>query len=300
MAQLGKNIPTQADSLALYDNSKKVMDYYNSKNYKETDKSYLGNNKIFNEYVLKINQGGVSLFNELNRKSNQRMVPMTNSKDTGDAGWVTNLPLSLYYKEIDKNKYFQREIAQHILDTRAPMQLFDKRITPTLSIGYENINTLDSMKGDGVEIMTYDPVLVKPVSMLTPEERALRIKRYGKDSGIKETVTKPIQKPVSKPIPKPTPKPELKPEPAPVVTKQFIPQQPTPQPKPLYEYEGESVMAQTPGGGGGALVGVRKKDGTVEYIRPEDYQRMGVPKYGQDYINSKQKMQGGGWLNKYK
>jgi hypothetical protein len=91
-----------------------------------------------------------------------------------------------------------------------------------------------------------------------------------------------------------------KPEPARVVEKQPIPKQPTPQPKPLYEYEGESVMAPTPGGGGGAMVGVRKKDGTVEYIRPEDYQRMGVPKYGQDYIKSKQKMKDGGWLNKYK
>ena len=213
------------------------------------------------------------------------MVPMTNSKDTGKAGWVTNLPLSLYYKEIDKNKYFQRELAQHILDTRAPMQLFDKRITPTLSIGYENISTLDSMKGDGVEIMTYDPVLVKPVNMLTPEERALRIKKYGKDSGIKETVSKPIQKPVSKP----TPKPEPKSEPAPVVA-----QQPAPQPKPLYEYEGEQVMAPVPSGGGGAMVGVKKKDGTIEYVKPEDYQRMGVPKYGQDYIKSKQKMMANG------
>ena len=308
MAQLGKNIPTQADSLALYDNSKKVMDYYNSKNYKETDKSYLGNNKIFNEYVLKNNQGAVSLFNELNRKSNQRMVPMTNSKDTGKAGWVTNLPLSLYYKEIDKNKYFQRELAQHILDTRAPMQLFDKRITPTLSIGYENINTLDSMKGDGVEIMTYDPVLVKPVNMLTPEEKALRIKKYGKDSGIKETVSKPIQKIVSKPKPKPEPKPE--PEPTPVVEQQPVTtpiQQPTPQPKQLYNYDdGEQLMAPIPNGwgfgtmGGGAVVGVKKKDGTIEYVKPEDYQRMGVPKYGQDFIKSKQKMQDGGWLNKYK
>lgn len=90
-----------------------------------------------------------------------------------------------------------------------------------------------------------------------------------------------------------------KPEPAPVVEKQPIPKQPTSQPKPLYEYEGESVMVQTPGGGGGAMVGVRKKDGTVEYIRPEDYQRMGVPKYGQDYIKSKQKMQNGGEMKFY-
>jgi hypothetical protein len=234
------DLPTQGDSLALYNNSKKVMDYYNSKNYKETDKSYLGNNKIFNEYVLKNNQGAVSLFNELNRKSNQRMVTMTNSKDTGKAKWVTNLPLSLYYKEIDKNKYFQRELAQHVLDTRAPMQLFDKRITPTLSIGYENISTLDSMKGDGVEIMTYDPVLVKPVNMLTPEEKAIRLKRYGKNSGIQ-----PQLQPTSNPSPLSLmKKPEI------VVKKQN-------------NYEGEDIMLPVPFGGGISFIGVKKKDGNV-------------------------------------
>jgi len=91
-----------------------------------------------------------------------------------------------------------------------------------------------------------------------------------------------------------------KPEPAPVVAQQPTRQQPAPQPKPLYEYEGEQVMVPVPSGGGGSMVGVKKKDGTIEYIKPEDYQRMGVPKYGQDYIKSKQKMKEGGWLNKYK
>ena len=46
--------------------------------------------------------------------------------------------------------------------------------------------------------------------------------------------------------------------------------------------------------GGAGMVGFKKKDGTIEYIKPEDYKRMGVPKYGQDYIKTKQKMQKGG------
>ena len=105
------------------------------------------------------------------------------------------------------------------------------------------------MEGDVVGIDTYDLVLVKPVSMLTPKEKELRQKRYGKNSGL--------------------PQPILKPEPAPVVAKQSTPQQPAPQPKPLYEYEGEQVMAPVPSGGGSAMVGVKKKDGTIEYIKPE-------------------------------
>jgi len=84
-----------------------------------------------------------------------------------------------------------------------------------------------------------------------------------------------------------------KPEPAPVVAQQSI-VTPASQPKSLYEYEGEQVMAQTPYGGGSAMVGVKKKDGSIEYIRPEDYQRMGVPSYGQEYIKTHQKMAMGG------
>jgi hypothetical protein len=295
MAQKGKTIqPTLQDSLALYNNSKQVQDYYDKKKqYKKDTKDFFHTNE---ESTLEFVHGENNKDLESFRRRGNARVPLTKGKGAKSM----DLPESIYYRKLDDNKYLQREAANAILDTRAPMQLFDKRIAPTKGSGYMNVDESDPLFGDALSINTYDPVLVKPVSMLTPEEMKLRLKRYGKNSGIKETVTKPTQKSVSKPTTKSTPKPEPKPELAPVVTKQPIPQQPTPQPKPLYEYEGESVMAQTPGGGGGAMVGVRKKDGTVEYIRPEDYQRMGVPKYGQDYIKSKQKMKDGGWLNKYK
>ena len=53
--------------------------------------------------------------------------------------------------------------------------------------------------------------------------------------------------------------------------------------------EGESIMLRMPdrgifGGGGGAFIGTKKKDGTVEYVKPEDFKRMGVPPYGQEFI----------------
>jgi hypothetical protein len=54
--------------------------------------------------------------------------------------------------------------------------------------------------------------------------------------------------------------------------------------------EGESVMLRQPdslGGGGGAFIGTKKKDGTIEYVKPEDFKRMGVPPYGQEFILNK-------------
>jgi len=51
--------------------------------------------------------------------------------------------------------------------------------------------------------------------------------------------------------------------------------------------EGESIMLPIPsklGGGGGAFIGTKKKDGTIEYVKPEDFKRMGVPPYGQEFI----------------
>jgi hypothetical protein len=49
-------------------------------------------------------------------------------------------------------------------------------------------------------------------------------------------------------------------------------------------YEGEDVMLPVPFGGGSSFIGVKKKDGNVEYVKPEDFKRMGVPAYAQEFI----------------
>jgi hypothetical protein len=54
-----------------------------------------------------------------------------------------------------------------------------------------------------------------------------------------------------------------------------------------YSYDdGEPIMHNS-WSGGSEFVGVKKKDGTVQYVKPEDYKRMGVSKIGQKYIESK-------------
>ncbi len=76
------------------------------------------------------------------------------------------------------------------------------------------------------------------------------------------------------------------------------------QPKPVERkqniYEGSPVYSPGAGiGMGSALVGFANQKGDTTYIKPEDYERFAVPKYGKEFIESKKK-KNGGWLEKYK
>jgi len=111
------------------------------------------------------------------------------------------------------------------------------------------------------------------------------------NSGLITLYKKPVQ-PVEykKPEPKKEPVKETKKEqPKPVERKQNI-------------YEGSPVYS--PGTGSGlpsALIGFANQKGDTTYIKPEDYERFAVPKYGKEYIESKTtKKKNGGWLEKYK
>jgi len=87
---------------------------------------------------------------------------------------------------------------------------------------------------------------------------------------------------------KPEPKQEVVKKPEPVVEKKA----------PLTDYfQGTPVYAPTPyhGSGAGAFVGYRTPQGDTVFVKPEDYERMGVPKYGREFIESKtKKMKNGG------
>jgi hypothetical protein len=307
MAQNGRNVATTADSLRVYNSQMALNKFYEnemkvgrlkkSQVYDYPDIKY-GN--MVENWDKNLRKDNLDFYRtQILRRSNKLYTFDDNYKKTFNLSpeqvrQLENKGLAQTKGSSEYQEYY-RDLITPMQNLASPFALVDKRIYPQRQISYSPVDP-NNYPGGEVVVHDYDPILVKPVNMLTPEERALRIKKYGKDSGIKETVSKPIQKPVSKPIPKSEPKPE----PAPVVAKQPTPEQSAPQPKPLYEYEGEQVMAPVPSGGGAAMVGVKKKDGTIEYIKPEDYQRMSVPKYGQDYIKSKQKMQDGGWLNKYK
>jgi hypothetical protein len=79
-------------------------------------------------------------------------------------------------------------------------------------------------------------------------------------------------------------------EPEPVVEKKA----------PLTDYfQGTPIYAPTPyhGSGAGAFVGYRTPQGDTVFVKPEDYERMGVPKYGREFIESQTKKQRNGGVN---
>jgi hypothetical protein len=88
------------------------------------------------------------------------------------------------------------------------------------------------------------------------------------------------------------------PKPKPVEPKKEQPIKKTEQPKPVERkqnvYEGTPVYSGIVGSGGpSALVGFENK-GDTTYIKPEDYERFAVPKYGKQFIESKKKQRNGG------
>jgi hypothetical protein len=174
VAQKGKSVPTMTDSLALYNNANKVLNYYKGKKYRNLSSGERYGKK---NYYKEKNKESLEQFIRRNK-----MNAVLFSRGTGSE--MTSIPIDSYYKRLDGNRYFQREGASAILDMRAPMQLFDDRITPTMLNFYRNIDKNDPLTDDYVSIFSYDPILVKPVSMLTPEEKATRLKRYGKESGL--------------------------------------------------------------------------------------------------------------------
>ena len=101
---------------------------------------------------------------------------------------------------------------------------------------------------------------------------------------------------VSKPKPKPTTKSTTK---STVVPKKEQPVKKTEQPKPIERkqnvYEGTPVYSGTVGSGGpSALIGFSNQKGDTTFIKPEDYERFGVPKYGKEFIQSRKKQRNGG------
>lgn len=162
--------PTRQDSLDLYNNSRKVLDYY--KNYQGMDKP-----EILMDFQIPTPEGYdhiLDVYRDNYKKGIEVTYPTQGGKKTQGL-----LPEHHFRKDVDPNRFYQRESQFSILDTRSPMQLYDRRIGPTLAYKLYNNQKDDIMRNDMVDVLTYDPIAVKPVDMLTPEERVLREKRYG-------------------------------------------------------------------------------------------------------------------------
>lgn len=117
--------------------------------------------------------------------------------------------------------------------------------------------------------------------------------------GFRDFSEKPYR--VSEPVfAKPKQKVEYrKPEPKkPEPVKETKKEQPKPVERKQNVYEGSPVYSSTSGSGGpSALIGFSNQKGDTTFIKPEDYERFGVPKYGKEFIQSRKKQRNGGVNN---
>ena len=207
-AQYGR--ATRSDSLALLNNTMQVRNYYqNTGNYQKDFES-------FNKPV-----GGNAFIDALNKDYKDFLKLISSDYPTASGKRASGkLSPSVYRRDVDANRFYQRESANAILDTRAPMSLFDRRIEPTSYEQYTNINPNDIMHDDGIAVYGYDPLSVTPWDMLNPRQRDERVQKFGlsgtpyknREDYIKTLTSIPIRNHKPKPpAPKPYSKKELTP-----------------------------------------------------------------------------------------
>lgn len=153
---------TTQDSLDVYNNAKKVKDFYeNSGRYSITGAW---------EYPI-------SSFDRENSEAYTRYI-QEGAEHMTPSG-IRKLNSEDYRKDIDNNKYYQRERESKTLNMDAPMSLYDRRIIPQKStlLNYNN-KPNDPLNNDLVNLYQYDPIAVKPYKLLTQEEKKVRDRKY--------------------------------------------------------------------------------------------------------------------------
>jgi hypothetical protein len=171
----GRNVdcPTENDSLAVYNNSLKIYEFYE----KNPDYIKLKSVKLRTKqdvlncfYSL---QDAVKEFNERfvlrQRVLNGENLPNVLLPRSGK-----NIPLNDYYVYVDEYRFFQRELENGILNTSSPFPIYDVRIAPLIINSYENRYGKNEFNGDYVNIALYIPVTVKPYRLLTEDEKKER------------------------------------------------------------------------------------------------------------------------------
>jgi len=176
----GQIEPTRADSLALLNNSKSLEKYYSKYDLVNKNEAVVKADTTEQGYILPgfdAHDYNARNFKDFYSNNSAVRVPSKN----GNAMNLprNSLPKQQYRRDIDNNKYYQRESSDRILDTRAPMALFDKRIMPNVFNSYNNTAPNDPMNGDGVTIYGYDPLSITPFDMLTPKQQKQRVAQFG-------------------------------------------------------------------------------------------------------------------------
>ena len=176
---------TLKDSMAVYNNAQAVLDFYeHSGQYVKT-------------HETRINTDDPAKIHATNDKKYASVIATIDNERLTPQGKRRIKPEE-YRIVIDKYTYKQRELSDYVLNTDAPMQLFDRRIAPQILVDYMFTgNPTSPINNDDVDFKMYDPIAVKPYSKLTPTEKVLRDKLYpqklnaGSKKKAMETANKP-------------------------------------------------------------------------------------------------------------
>jgi len=166
--------PTDQDSLVIYNNALKVAEFYSN------NKSY----QLLKSIELIENSQKINVFEDL--KEARRMFnilrrELASIKDDKFSAGKPNpgykdINYSQYYQVVDENRFYQRELENQIINSEAPMSMYDTRISPILVNSYKCIDTNSVYFNDLVNIPLYVPVTVKPFGLLTQSELIMRYK----------------------------------------------------------------------------------------------------------------------------
>jgi len=155
--------PTEADSLVLYNNAIKIVNFYE----RHPDYQKTSSEKIITPYDK------LQIFQQLADarrmfKTIRKLYPPPPNSNLKDFKYEE------YYQEVDEYRFYQRELENQTLNKEALPSLYDLRISPVIVNRYKCINPLSVYDGDLVNIPLYIPVIVKPFMMLSDSELVLR------------------------------------------------------------------------------------------------------------------------------
>jgi len=271
--------PTENDSLTVYNNALKVYDFFeNSPIYLKTS-----SREIVTDYdkrdVFDMLHQSRKMFHVIR----QEVAKMKPSKFSAGkpASRYKDITYKQYYQEVDEYRFYQREMENQIINSDAPIPLYDNRICPIIVNEYKCIDSTSEYFGDLVNLPLYIPVVVKPYLLLTAAELNIRneilhiipptlITRATNNDTNTLTTEKPIQKPKKEEVKRSMVKREYK-----------------------VEYNGKKVTGYPVYAayqyGGGALIGFLI-NGKFKKINPSEYTTYAVPPYAQKILENNEEL----------
>ena len=249
--------PNTKDSLIIYDNAIKVDKFFeNNKLYTKASSHKIENkNEIFN-----LLENARDVFFKIR---NDVSANSTNDPDyiKVNPGY-TDITYKQYYKKFDEYRFFQRELENQIINATSPMPMYDIRICPYVINEYKCEDKSSIYYGDIVNIPMYVPVVVKPFSMLTVEEKKSRA----------EILNKIIPSNLS------------------IVSKN---EKSNINFDNEYNYRKGSAVFYFNNAGSGSIIGFMNS-GVFRKVRKEEYKEFVVMKYAQDFLENEERLNN--WL----